>query len=502
MRRAIYLLAMLAVGYSLYGGMHHPSALAKKPVQQSGDIVMLGKALFFDVRMSINQTQSCASCHDPGVGFTGPDSEINASGAVEPGAVPSRFGNRKPPTAAYAGESPLLEYDAAYDNGSGAWIGGMFWDGRATGWTLGDPLAEQAMGPFLNPLEMNMPGERQVCIRVAQSDYASLFEAVWGPGSLDCVKDPQGAYELIAHSIAAYERSAEVNPFTSKFDLFWVNAQAAGKDITQITAAGILGGMGGGDGMGGGGGGMGGGGGGGRMGGGGGGNPARWEYYQDLGLDENELKGLAIFNDPNRGNCASCHSLKAGSAGYPLFTDFSYHNLGIPKNPDNPFYFMPQKWNPDGLDWVDYGLGEFLKSADFPPEIYETEMGKHKTPTLRNVDLRPYPGFVKAYGHNGFFKSLDAMDGIIHFYAWRAMMDTMMDTMGDGMGGGGGMGSGNGGMGGGGGDGGGTGPDPDLFPAPEVDENRIVMQRFNFMMDGDNLTAFLKTLSDGYFVRE
>jgi cytochrome c peroxidase len=92
---------------------------------------------------------------------------------------------------------------------------------------------------------------------------------------------------------------------------------------------------------------------------------------------------------------------------------------------------------------------------------------------LRNIDQRPSGDFVKAFGHNGFFKSLDGMDGIIHFYAWRAMMDS-------------------------GGMGGGMTPNPELFPAPEIDQNRIVMQPFNFMMDGNKIIAFLKTLNDGY----
>lgn len=61
--------------------------------------------------------------------------------SVMPGAVPERFGNRKPPSAAYAGDSPLLHYDAV----DGVWVGGMFWDGGATGAVLGDPLAEQAL---------------------------------------------------------------------------------------------------------------------------------------------------------------------------------------------------------------------------------------------------------------------------------------------------------------------------------------------------------------------
>ena len=73
----------------------------------------LGKKLFFDPSLSANGTQSCAVCHAPETGFTGPDVAINAGGAVYEGALPHRFGNRKPPTSAYAGDSPVLHYDEA-----------------------------------------------------------------------------------------------------------------------------------------------------------------------------------------------------------------------------------------------------------------------------------------------------------------------------------------------------------------------------------------------------
>ena len=68
----------------------------------------LGKQLFFDRALSEPPGQACAACHDPAVGFTGPDTAINAGGAVYEGAVHGRFGNRKPPAAAYAGDSPIL----------------------------------------------------------------------------------------------------------------------------------------------------------------------------------------------------------------------------------------------------------------------------------------------------------------------------------------------------------------------------------------------------------
>ena len=357
----------------------------------------LGRHLLFDTNLSTAPGQSCAACHAPEVGFTGPDLNLNVAGAVYPGAVHTRFGNRKPPTVAYGGESPVLYYDALED----VWIGGMFWDGRATGWTLGDPLAEQAQGPFLNPLEQNMPHPRQVIIKVSQSDYADLFEEVWGPGSLDYVRDVAGTYERIARSIAAYERSPEVNPFSSKFDL--------GRDL----------------------------------------------------FTEQEEWGLDLFNDPLKGNCAACHPSTPDpnyDPDHALFTDFTYDNLGIPRNLENPFYGMPPKWNPDGPDWIDPGLGGFLAGAGYPEQA-EPNWGKHKVPPLRNVGLAPSPDFVKAFGHNGYFKSLLE---IVHFYNTR---------------------------------------DVEPWPDPEVPANVNTEELGDLgltLAEEEAIVAFLMTLNDGY----
>src|SRR5450756_2618680 len=160
----------------------------------------LGKKLLFDKKLSTPSGLACAACHGPEVGYTGPDAAINAAGAVYEGAMAGRFGNRKPPSAAYAGDSPILHWDGT------KWVGGMFWDGRATGWTLGDPLAEQAQGPFLNPLEQNNDSPATVVAKVAASTYAPLFKQVWGPGSFSPAYVSL-AYERIARSIAAYELS-------------------------------------------------------------------------------------------------------------------------------------------------------------------------------------------------------------------------------------------------------------------------------------------------------
>ena len=114
--------------------------------------------------------------------------------------------------------------------------------------------------------------------------------------------------------------------------------------------------------------------------------------------------------------CAECHVMTSVNGKPPLFTDFTYDNLGIPRNPLNPFYTMSEEWNKEGKNWVDKGLGGFLETtAEFAQHTAEN-YGKQKVPTLRNVDLRPDQNFVKAYAHNGVFKSLK---DIVHFYNTR-----------------------------------------------------------------------------------
>jgi cytochrome c peroxidase len=345
---------------------------AQKSVAKLSPMEELGKRLFFDKALSTPQGQECAVCHGPSVGFTGPDEVINKTGGVYEGAVKGRFGNRKPPASAYAGGSPKLHQDAAGD-----FVGGMFWDGRATGDALGDPLAEQALGPFMNPLEQNMPDKKSIILAVKKSDYAALFEKVWGPGSLDAEKDVDGAYVKVGRSIATYERSAEVNPFSSKFDDFWRAAGAKGLKVEGISESSM-------------------------------------DTFKGIGLADTELHGLALFN--TKGKCTNCHVLTPENGKPPVFTNYSYDNLGVPRNPQNPFYGQNQKYNPDGSKWVDKGLGGYLETVDKYKKLAAANMGRHKTPTLRNVDLRPNPALVRAYMHNGYFKSLK---DIVHFYNTR-----------------------------------------------------------------------------------
>jgi cytochrome c peroxidase len=379
-RRSIFAIALvpaavlllIVAGASAQGGL--------TPQEQ------LGEFLFFDENLSLNGNQSCATCHAAEVGYTGPDSAINAHGAVYEGSIPGAFGDRKPPTAAYGGASPVLYYDADEE----LWIGGMFWDGRATGQRLGDALAEQAQGPFLNPKEQALPNAEAVIAKVQGSDYAGLF-AEQCPGELTAE-----LYDCIGYAIAAYERSSEVNPFTSKYD-YYLKGEAK---LTGI-----------------------------------------------------EMRGLELFE--GKAMCSACHLSQPDEFGNPpLFTDFTYDNLGIPKNLENPETIA----NPT---WADPGLGGFLRSAGYPKEVWEAELGKHKVPTLRNVDLRFNKKFVKAFGHNGYFKSLEE---ITHFYNTRDV-------------------------------------EKEDWPAAEVPEtvNTDELGDLGLTRGEENaIVAFMKTLSDGY----
>ena len=120
-------------------------------------------------------------------------------------------------------------------------------------------------------------------------------------------------------------------------------------------------------------------------------------------LSKEEQRGFALFR--GKGMCHKCHP---GNGQEALFTDFTFDNLGLPQNPENPAG--------GALDFIDPGLGGFLMNAGYPEGVSQAEWGKHKVPTLRNVDLRPSPDFVKAYGHNGYFKTLE---GLVHFYNTR-----------------------------------------------------------------------------------
>jgi cytochrome c peroxidase len=360
----------------------------------------LGKAIFFDENLSLNSNQSCATCHAPKAGWTGPDAAINLHGAVYEGSILGAFGDRKPPSAAYATQSPILHVDK-----KGLFTGGNFWDGRATGEILGSPSAEQAKGPFLNPKEQALPDAAALVGLVCASAYGDLFRDVWGAAACDPA-NVASAYDAIGYSIAAYEASPEVNAFSSKYD-YSMSGKAK--------------------------------------------------------LSQKERQGFALFK--GKGKCAMCH---ASEGRAPLFTDFTFDNLGIPKNPENPATVSDPTW-------ADPGLGGFLNSRDDYKSYVLANLGKHKVPTLRNVDKRPPEGLVKAYGHNGYFKSLE---GIVHFYNTRDVLNACPGNYTEA-----------------------EALAANCWPAPEVVDNMNTKELGNLGLSPAEeaaIVAFLKTLSDGY----
>ena len=386
--------AAVAAAFAAGLGFHWAQAAAADltPKEQ------LGEKIFFDKSLSLLRNQSCATCHVPEAGWVGDDSTINEAGGVYQGSVPGKFGNRNPPSSAYATPSPVFGFEEA----EGLFVGGNFWDGRATGWELGDPSAEQARGPFLNPVEQALPDKACVVYRVCEGRYGTLFDAVWGgdacmidwPGNgvvnQECVK-PDGevplaneerdkveiAYDRIALSISAFEDSPASNAYSSKIDLVRaLNAESPGAGDALFT--------------------------------------------------EQELLGRDVFR--GRGMCSDCHIGSPPPEPPPLFTDFTFDNLGVPRNPLNPASIADP-------EWADPGLGGFLETlADDPdPDVQQLaeyaadNLGKHKVPTLRNVGLGsceaqefaeapPKNCITKAYMHNGYFNSLWQ---VVHFYNTR-----------------------------------------------------------------------------------
>lgn len=377
-------LALLAAGI-LTGGMIATSALAGPLTAQQS----LGKSLFFDRELSHGGGQSCASCHSPANAFTDPDK----SHATSKGDNPALFGNRNSPSAMYMAFSPDFHFDAD----EGLYIGGQFTDGRAA------TLEAQAKAPFLNPVEMGNANPGEVIEKLKNGPNAAAFKTVYGN---DAFNDVDKAYSNLTSAIATYERSSELSPFTSKFDLF-----LDGK--TAFTPS--------------------------------------------------EKRGWAAFNDPMKGGCSGCHISSSSPDGtHPLFTDFTYDNIGIPKNNASDFLTLPPEFNPDGTAFADLGLGGIVGD----PLLY----GAFKVTTLRNLDL------TGPYGHNGYFTTLEQ---IITFYATRDTRPTCVDpftTAADAM-------------------------TLGCWPSPEFGATMNVDELGNLPLsvrDVSDIRIFLSTLTDGY----
>jgi len=192
-----------------------------------------------------------------------------------------------------------------------------------------DSLALQAAGPLLSAREMANPDKASVVAKIAGTSWANEFKAVFGKNIL---QDVDQAFDKLTLALAQYQiEDAAFNAYTSKYDAY---------------------------------------------------------LRSETALTVQEARGLALFNDPNKGNCASCHTSTKGSDGsHPLFTDLTYDNLGLPRNMDIPA-------NADS-NYFDLGL---CGRADLRDRL--DLCGAFKVPSLRNVALR------KTYFHNSAFKSL------------------------------------------------------------------------------------------------
>jgi cytochrome c peroxidase len=381
----------------------------------------LGELEIFDPKLSVNKNLACSYCHDPAAGYANGASILSVfTGGSNPGSVPitvhgaypnNRIAKRNPQSYTYASYFPPLHYNLSQAD----FYGGNFWDGRATGYKLQNSAANQAQGPPLDTQEMANPDSACVVWKLSNSNYKFFFEQVFGVGSLEIswpsdvaqiCSTPAGAavlegnptplqlsptdrtlankdFDEFAQAIAAYEGSDSVSSFTSKFDYF-----LAGKATLQLTAQ--------------------------------------------------ELNGYELFR--GKGSCNTCHldgrssTLMGGSdtgqaaSVQPLFTDTTYNNLGLPKNVKLPWYSedTPDQWgftaNPLGFGFTDEGMGLFLDGyygappdLDWGLQLPQFE-GKFQTSTARDAAKVPYPGFVKAYMHNGYLTSLKE---VVHFYNTR-----------------------------------------------------------------------------------
>jgi cytochrome c peroxidase len=365
----------------------------------------LGERLFSDKNLSVRRNQSCASCHQltpaknpktgqffQAPGFVDADN-VEHGTPVSDGSLPGRFGNLNAPSAGYAAFSPTFHWDETEE----LYVGGQFWNGRAA------TLADQAAQPFLNPNEMAMSSKAAVVDRLKENFfYRWLFSAVYkmNIGRPLSASETDAVYSATTKAIAAFERTRMFSKFTSKFDYF----MAGRAELTPL-----------------------------------------------------ERKGLDLFN--NKAGCAGCHistptKNEDGTWTPAMFTDFTYDNIGVPRNLNIP-------GNPE----PDKGLGG--RSDIIASDPQGLEIGKHKVMSLRNIAITP------PYAHNGVFKTLEQ---ITHFYNTRDTLGHVADNRNPGFGV--------------------TG-----WPLPEVTQNVNADELGNLGLTPQEeaaVVAFMKTLTDGY----
>ncbi len=297
----------------------------------------LGRRLFFDPSLSASGRLSCASCHDPAFAYGPPDAR-----PVLPGGKDMRqMGLRAVPSLRYLQATPQFteHFHDSDDEGDASVDNGP--TGGLTWDGRVDRGRDQARLPLLSPLEMANDSPAAVVAAVRKSAYADMLRRAFGAAIF---ADTEKAFGGIVQALEAYEqRYTEFYPYSSKYD-----AYLAGR----------------------------------------------------AKLTETEARGLALFNDPAKGNCAHCHISARGADGTPpQFTDYGLAALGVPRNAEIPA-------NADH-SFHDLGLcGPLRRDFLYRPEY----CGMFKSPSLRNVALR------RTFFHNGVFHTLKQ---VMEFYVER-----------------------------------------------------------------------------------
>jgi len=310
---------------------------AAPALARAAEIATLGRELFLDPSLSASGRQSCATCHDPDNHFA----PSNGASVQLGGAHLEQSGTRATPALTYTVATPFFteHYYESEDEGDESLdqgpTGGRTWDGRV------NRPREQAAIPLLSGNEMANASEAAVAERAAHAAYAVRLRSLYGD---DLFADPHRVFLAIGAALEAYQETpAEFSPFTSKYDAY-LRGQVA--------------------------------------------------------LSAREVRGLAAFNDPRRGNCAHCHRSGLSPAGtLPMFTDYGFVALGVPRNEKIPANADPR--------YFDLGAcGPQRRDLARRPEF----CGLFKAPSLRNAATR------HSFYHNGVFHTLaDA----VAFYATR-----------------------------------------------------------------------------------
>jgi cytochrome c peroxidase len=461
-------------------------------------VQVLGKLMNFDENMSPFRNRACGFCHMPYAGFSGPIPSVNLTMVAYPGSEEFRAGKRTAQRYTYSPRFPVLQLNETqtFVSGTPVFIGGNFWDGRATGFLLQSADAEQSQHPPVDTQEHANPDTACIVLKLSQAPYRPLFEQVWGQGSLainfpfnseSICATPGGAavfggnntpvqlspedrtkanraYDNWAQSISAYEASTRISAFSSKFDAFLADPVKFPLTADEMAGYNL--------------------------------------FRGKAGCNTCHLDGRGSTQTPGTGSGSNPSTTTGTDTSQaadvaPLFTCFGYSNLGLPLNPrdaifyqnkPDPFGFTP---NPDGFGFRDLGFGSFLRGVAAPnPNRDWTQFapatdGQQQVLTARNVAMTPPqcptteapgPYFQKAFFHNGYAKSLKQL---VHFYNTRDVFPFNVT-------------SGNCPQG--------TTEKVNCWPMPEV-PNNIDMTVGNLGLtdrEEDLIVTFLQTLTDGF----